>query len=117
MIYIDDIVEPRGCLNVFAARSSIAHGRLNALDLSRTRSAPGVACVLTAADIPGQNDVSPTGTNDDPCLADELVHFHGQPLFAVAAESIEEARAAAALAEIEAFEAARPSWKPSIPQG
>ena len=101
MIYIDDIVEPRGCLNVFAARSSIAHGRLNALDLSRTRSAPGVACVLTAADIPGQNDVSPTGTNDDPCLADELVHFHGQPLFAVAAESIEEARAAAALAEIE----------------
>ena len=100
-IYIDDIVEPRGCLHVFVARSTVAHGRLNALDLSKTRSAPGVTCVLTAADIPGQNDVSPTGTNDDPCLVDRVVHFHGQPLFAVAAESIEEARAAAALAEIE----------------
>ena len=106
-VYIDDIVEPVGCLHVVAAMANHAHGRLTGLDVSAVGAAPGVACVLTAGDIPGQNDVSPTGTNDDPCLADGIVHFLGQPLFAVAAESIEQARAAAALAvvEIEPLEA------------
>jgi xanthine dehydrogenase large subunit len=100
-VYIDDIVEPLGCLHVFAAMSTHAHARLKGLDVSAVRAAPGVACVLTAEDIHGQNDVSPTGTNDDPCLADGIAHFLGQPLFAVAAESIEQARAAAALAMAE----------------
>ncbi|MBL6597283.1 MAG: xanthine dehydrogenase molybdopterin binding subunit [Alphaproteobacteria bacterium] len=99
--YIDDIVEPLGCLHVVAAKSTIAHGRIIKLNVSQAREAPGVACVLTATDIPGQNDVSPTGTNDDPCLADGVVHFQGQPLFAVAAETIEQARAAIGLAEVE----------------
>jgi xanthine dehydrogenase large subunit len=100
-VYIDDIVEPTGCLHIFPAPSTVAHGRLVRLDVSSVRAAPGVACVLTADDIPGQNDVSPTGTNDDPCLADDIIHFLGQPLFAVAAESIEQAQAAALLAVVE----------------
>ena len=82
-VYIDDIVEPLGCLHLFAAPSAYAHARLTRLDVSAVRAAPGVACVLTADDIPGHNDVSPTGTNDDPCLADDLIHFLGQPLFAL----------------------------------
>jgi xanthine dehydrogenase large subunit len=100
-LYIDDIPEPQGCLHVVAAMSKLAHGRIIRLDVSAVAAAPGVACVLTAGDIPGLNDVSPTGTNDDPCLADGVVHFLGQPLFAVAAESIEAARTAATLAEVE----------------
>jgi xanthine dehydrogenase large subunit len=106
-VYIDDIVEPLGCLHLFPAPSTHAHGRLTHLDVSAVRAAPGVACVLTADDIPGLNDVSPTGTNDDPCLADGIIHFLGQPLFAVAADSIEQARAAAMLAvmDVEPLEA------------
>ena len=46
--------------------------------------APGVVAVLTAADIPGRNDVSPA-FGDDPLFADNDIGFHGQALFAVVA--------------------------------
>jgi xanthine dehydrogenase large subunit len=57
--------------------------------------------VLTAADIPGVNDVSPTHRNDEPVLATTMVEYAGQPLFAVAARSRVEARRAAQLARVE----------------
>ena len=100
-VYVDDIPTPVGCLHLCAGMSARAHARIAKLDLTAVRAAPGVALVLTAADIPGVNDVSPTGTKDDPVLAEEVVLFHGQPVFAVAAETIDQAYAAAALAEIE----------------
>ena len=106
-IYDDDIVAPRGTLHLYAAMASEAHARLLELDVDAVSRAPGVACVLTANDIPGVNDISPTGTMDEPLLADETIVFHGQPLFVVAAETIAQARAAAALAKVryEAFPA------------
>ena len=55
---------------------------------------------LTAEDIPGVNDVSPI-MGDDPVFADGLVQYVGQSLFAVAADTIDQARAAANLAEVE----------------
>ena len=45
-------------------------GALLALDLDAVRAAPGVVAVLTAADIPGENDVVPA-FDDDPLFADE----------------------------------------------
>src|SRR6185437_7397990 len=57
--------------------------------------------VLTAADIPGSNDISPIGKHDDPIFATDKVEFAGQVLFAVAAETIDAARAAAKLAIVE----------------
>ncbi len=57
--------------------------------------------VLTAKDVPGVNDISPSAMHDDPIFADGLVQFHGQPIFAVLAETREQARAAARLAKIE----------------
>ena len=65
------------------------------------RAAPGVVCVLTAADVPGENDVSPTHRHDEPMLATDLVEFVGQPMFAVAARTREQARRAAAPGEVE----------------
>ena len=64
------------------------------------RAAPGVVGVLTANDIPGVNDVSPTGRNDEPIFATEKVEFWGQPMFAVVAETRDAARRAAKLAQI-----------------
>ena len=84
-VYIDDIAEPAGTLHVGLGLSSVTHGTLKKVDLSAVRSAPGVVDVLTAADVPGENDVSPSGMHDDPILADGKVHFHGQPIFAVIA--------------------------------
>ena len=64
------------------------------------RTAPGVALVLTAKDVPGKNDVSPFA-GDDPMFADGLVQYYGQSLFAVAADTMAQARAAARLAVVE----------------
>ena len=99
-IYVDDIAEPPGLLAVHIAMSERAHAGVR-INVDEVRNAPGVALVLTASDIPGVNDVSPLAKGDDPIFADGLVEFCGQSLFAVAAPSIAEARAAAALAVVE----------------
>ncbi len=99
-VYIDDIPELPGTLHIYVAMSQRAHARLVTLDVSAVRKAPGVARVLTAEDIPGQNDASPV-MHDDPVFAVGEVQYVGQSLFAVAADSIEAARAAASLAKIE----------------
>ena len=98
--YIDDLPEPLGLLHLFVAQSARAHARITRLDLAAVRAAPGVAAVLTSAEIPGRNDISPFA-GDDPMFADGEVRFLGQPLFAVAADSLPKARAAAALAVVE----------------
>src|ERR1700675_106594 len=97
-VYVDDIPEPPGTLQLYAAQSDRAHARIVKLDLSRVRAAPSAVVVLTAADIPGVNDVSPIGKHDDPVFATDKVEFAGQVLFAVAAGTIDAARAAAKLA-------------------
>ncbi len=99
-IYIDDIPEPPGMLHVHIAMSTRPHARIRAMDLEAVRSAPGVACVLSAEDVPGINDVSPV-KGDDPMFAEGLVEYAGQSTFAVAASTIDEARAAADLAKID----------------
>ncbi|RJG43953.1 xanthine dehydrogenase molybdopterin binding subunit [Mesorhizobium sp. DCY119] len=100
-VYIDDMPEPAGTLHVGIGLSSVAHGKLKTVDLSAVRAAPGVVDVLTYADVPGENDVSPSGMHDDPVFAQDKVQFHGQPIFAVIAETREQARAAARLGKIE----------------
>jgi xanthine dehydrogenase large subunit len=98
--FIDDIREPEGTLHIAVGLSPKARGRLIALDLEQVRAAPGVVAVLTAADIPGKNDVSPA-FGDDPLFAEGAVSFHGQAPFAVVAASHDLARRAARLARIE----------------
>ncbi|MBV1904110.1 MAG: xanthine dehydrogenase molybdopterin binding subunit, partial [Marinosulfonomonas sp.] len=68
--------------------------------LSAVSSAPGVVAVLTADDLPFENDVSPS-VHDEPLLATRTVHYIGQPIFLVAAQSHLAARKAARLAKIE----------------
>jgi xanthine dehydrogenase large subunit len=99
-LYIDDLPEPAGTLHGCLGLGGVAHGRIKSMDLSAVRGAPGVVDVLTARDIPGENDISPTGRHDEPVLADGLVQFWGQPIFCVIAETREEARRACRLARV-----------------
>ncbi|MCP9482391.1 xanthine dehydrogenase molybdopterin binding subunit [Shimia sp. CNT1-13L.2] len=99
--YTDDIAEPAGTLHAYLGVSDVAHARLRSIDLSAVRAAPGVVDVLTAADIPGVNDVSPTGRHDEPVFPTDAIEYHGQPLFAVVAETRDAARRAAELAKID----------------
>ncbi|WP_296597240.1 xanthine dehydrogenase molybdopterin binding subunit [Phenylobacterium sp.] len=99
-LYIDDIPEPPGLLHIAVGQAARAHARVTKLDLSAVRAAPGVAAVLTPADVPGKNDISPFA-GDDPLFAEGEVKFLGQALFCVAAETLPKARAAAARAVAE----------------
>ncbi|MEJ8795084.1 xanthine dehydrogenase molybdopterin binding subunit [Trinickia caryophylli] len=96
--YTDDLPELAGTLHVALGLSRHAHARIVSLDLDAVRAAHGVVAVLTAGDIPGENNCGPV-VHDDPVLADELVSYLGQPIFAVVATSRESARRAAALAK------------------
>ena len=98
--YIDDIPVPAGCLHLAFGLSPVARGRLTHVDLAAVRAAPGVALVLTAADLVRPADCSPSA-HDEPLLAEDEVHYAGQPIFLVAADSHLAARKAAALAQID----------------
>ena len=100
-IYIDDMPEPAGTLHGCLGLSTVAHGTILGMDLSGVRAAPGVVDVLTGADVPGENDISPTGRHDEPVLAERVVEFFGQPIFAVIAHTREEARRACRHAKVE----------------
>jgi xanthine dehydrogenase large subunit len=99
--YTDDLTEPAGTLHAALGLSTVAHGRILSIDLAPVRAAPGVVDVLTARELPGPNDISPVGKHDDPIFAADRVLFHGQPVFAVVAESRDQARRAARLAKVE----------------
>ncbi|MCB8873883.1 xanthine dehydrogenase molybdopterin binding subunit [Acidisoma silvae] len=98
-LYIDDLPEPRGLLHAAMGLSSEAHARILSLDLTAVRAAPGVLTVITAEDVPGINDIGPIFPGD-PIFAERITTYHGQVLFAVAARTRAEARAATALARV-----------------
>ncbi len=97
--YIDDIPAPADCLHLAFGLSQVARGAITSLDLDAVRTAPGVVAVMTAEDLPFENDVSPAA-HDEPLLAIGTVHYVGQPIFLVIATSHLAARKAARLARI-----------------
>ena len=103
--YVDDIPTPTGTLHLAFGLSTIAHGEITTMDLDAVRAAPGVVAVLTADDI-GPVDCSPSN-HDEPLLATGTVHYVGQPVFLVIADSHLSARRAARLGRI--FYAERPA--------
>jgi len=101
--YVDDIALPANALHLAFGLSTVAHGEILSLDLSEVRASPGVIAVWTAADLPFENDVSPS-IHDEPLLATDRVHYLGQPVFLVVAESHLAARKAARKGRIEVRE-------------
>ena len=92
--YAGDYVMPN-MLHMRVFRSDIASARLVGLDVSRALEIPGVACILTAADladrksstdIPGQVGRQRLDT-DQPILVRERVRYFGEPIALIAAET------------------------------
>jgi xanthine dehydrogenase large subunit len=98
--YTDDLPEPRDLLHLAVGMSAVAHANVRDLDLSAVLAAAGVVDTCTAADIPGENNYGSI-IKDDPLLADGLVQYVGQPLFVVAAETVDAARKAAHKAKVD----------------
>lgn len=89
--YVDDMPQPRGMLYAAVFSSPTAHGKIKALHLADARAMDGVAAVLTAADIPGENQIGPI-IEDELLLADGEVRFIGQPVAVVVGSSPQIAR-------------------------
>jgi xanthine dehydrogenase large subunit len=97
--YVDDIPELAGTLHAALGLSQYAHALIKSIDFSAVHAAPGVVAVLTAKDIPGENNCGAIA-HDDPILAEGVVQYVGQPVFAVIAQSYDAARYAARQAKI-----------------
>ena len=102
--YVDDIPAPASLCYASAGVTNVASGTLTSLDLSAVKQSPGVIDVITISDIPGHTDIGPV-FGGDPILLDKEVKFHGQPVFAVLAETQEQARVAATKATMTFAEA------------
>jgi xanthine dehydrogenase large subunit len=88
---------PEGTLFAAVFASPEAHGEISHLDIGALRNHAGVVAVLTARDVPGENQIGNI-IQDEPLLAAREVHYAGQPIALVVAES--EALARRALSEI-----------------
>ncbi|HET6793042.1 MAG TPA: xanthine dehydrogenase family protein molybdopterin-binding subunit [Acidimicrobiales bacterium] len=92
--YVDDVSLP-GAVHVVFVRSTVAHGRIAALDVDEARKAPGVIDVVVGDQVdmpplpPGFPGINPAMSR--PCLALGTVRFVGEPVAAVVAETREQA--------------------------
>ena len=109
--YTDDIVLPQQSYAVFV-RSQHAHARLRAVNTAQAARAPGVLGVITGKDMAAVGglpcgwliksiDGSPMKEPKHPVLAEEKVRYVGEAIALVVAETLEQARAAAALVEVD----------------
>lgn len=98
--YLDDLPLPANTLHLAFGLATIAHGTITAIDLTAVQTAQGVVRTYAAADFPQMPDCSPAGSNDEPLLATDTVHYLGQPIFIVAADTHLNARKAARLAKV-----------------
>ncbi|MHA6345787.1 xanthine dehydrogenase family protein molybdopterin-binding subunit [Roseivivax sp. CAU 1761] len=111
--YIDDTA-PEDALRAVVFRAPVAHGDITALDVAAARAAPGVRLVLTAEDLAQagitkglptvmvpNRDGSRTAPPRRPVLAEGRVRFVGEPVALVVAETLDQARDAAELIELD----------------
>jgi CO/xanthine dehydrogenase Mo-binding subunit len=81
-------------------RPAHPHARIVSIDTSAAAALPGVACVLTAKDVPGENRFGLL-VLDQPVLCEDRVRYVGDAIATVAAESDELARQARELIRVE----------------
>ena len=98
--FIDDINVPEGTLYAAAFDSKIAHGKILNINVDEAKTIPGVKIILTSKDIPGINQVGGI-IPDETLFAENEVHFVGEPIGIVVADSYDIARKATAKINIE----------------
>ncbi len=108
-VYTDDVQDERltGAGHVFFVRSPLAHARINSVDLSAAREAPGVIGAFAAADLlDGVPDLAPMMSiiNQDmtqPLLARDVVRFAGEPVAVIVTEQAYQGEDAAELVDVD----------------
>jgi aerobic carbon-monoxide dehydrogenase large subunit len=111
--YVDDVTLPHEA-RAYVLRSPHAAARIKAIDAGKARQSPGVLCVLTATELKKRGlgalapvlprkkrDGSPAFVSPQPLLAGERVRYVGDPVAFVVAETLNQAKDAAELIEVE----------------
>ncbi len=111
--YVDDVTLARET-RAYVLRSPYAAARIKSIDAGKARQSPGVLCVLTAAELKKRGlgalapvlprkkrDGSPAFISPQPLLAGERVRYVGDPVAFVVAETLNQAKDAAELVEID----------------
>ena len=91
-VYAGDLKMP-GMLHGKALRAKYPHAKILSIDTTRAAAMPGVHCVLTAKDIPGENRFG-LALRDQEVLASEKTRMLGDPVALVAADTLEQAEEA-----------------------
>jgi xanthine dehydrogenase large subunit len=99
-IYVDDVNVREGTLFGVVFDSPKAHGKIKSIDYSKAEQLEGVARIFTYKDVPGENQIGGI-IPDEPLFAENEVHFWGQPIALIVAESEFIARQARRLITIE----------------
>ena len=109
--YPDDIYLD-GMLYGSAVRSEYPRARVLAIHTEEARALPGVAAVLTAADVPGKNKVGHLVKDWDTMIAvGDVTHFLGDAICLVAAEDQETLAKAKSLVKVD-YEVLKPVRSP-----
>jgi xanthine dehydrogenase large subunit len=93
-IYTDEQHPPVGMLSAYPVQVPCAHARIVSIDSSDASAMPGVFLILTAQDIPGQNNTGPI-VHDEPLMPADEIMFYGQAVAWVIAVDENTARIAA----------------------
>ncbi|MBK5222447.1 MAG: xanthine dehydrogenase family protein [Acidimicrobiia bacterium] len=99
--YVADVELPPGATHLVFVRATMAHARIDSIDVSDAKAAPGVVDVFTASDL-DIADMAPSmgllnQAMGQPYLARDVVRYVGEPIVAVVAESVAAAMDAAEL--------------------
>ena len=98
--FLADIALPN-MLHVKLVTLDAARARIVSIDTTEARAVPGVVDIITARDLPTPVPRFGPVYRDRPVLAIGETKYHGEPVAAVAAESIEAAEVAVSLVRVE----------------
>ena len=85
-LYVDDIITRHDTLYGLVFDSPIAHGTILSIDYSKAEKLKGVVKIFTHQDIDGENQIGGI-IADEPLFAEKVVHFCGQPIAFIVAET------------------------------
>ncbi|MBL7813588.1 MAG: molybdopterin-dependent oxidoreductase [Saprospiraceae bacterium] len=92
-VYVDDMPVMEGTVFIKVFDAPIAHGKITHLDYSEAENTEGVIKIFSHKDIVGRNQIGGI-VEDEPLLAEDEIHFWGQPILLIVAENEDSAEEA-----------------------
>ncbi|MBT5799647.1 MAG: xanthine dehydrogenase family protein [Alphaproteobacteria bacterium] len=87
-----------GVLHAVLVRAKVPSAEIKNINFEKAMLMPGVKGIASYKDAPGLHGL---GIADTPIFAKDVIRYHGEPILAIAATTIEQAQSAARMVEIE----------------